>query len=362
MIEQAFRIGSFANIPVRIHWTFLLLIVYIIGSGLYDKSSWSGILFLIGFTLCMFFCVVLHEFGHALTAKKFGIRTADIILLPIGGVARLQNLPDKPRQELWIAIMGPVVNLLIAIILFVVLYAIHGNAMIHLFSGEIPLNMNVSEFMSLLLQANLLLMIFNLIPAFPMDGGRVLRAFIAIYSNRLVATRWASRIGQALCILFIIYGFYSEAWTLIFIGIFIFLGASQEYSMVKQEFLYKDKFIKDFYYKIQHYFPEYALIKDIRDEFRMLGQKHIPVLDIEGRISGIISLPFIQLNYEKVKNLQIKEIMFAQLISLPQSSTLLDTVKYFDSGIPAVFVTDGFQIIGMLDADCIKINLSQSVS
>ncbi|NOT37881.1 MAG: site-2 protease family protein, partial [Saprospiraceae bacterium] len=250
MIEQAFRIGSFANIPVRIHWSFFLLIFYIIGSGLYDKMDWPSIILLVAFTLCLFICVVLHEFGHALTAKKFGVKTADIILLPIGGVARLMNLPQKPSHELWIAIMGPVVNLIIAAIIFVGLFITYGAEMIHLFVVELSPRLSVGEFFAMLLQANILLMVFNLVPAFPMDGGRVLRALLAMKTSRLSATLWASRIGQLASIGFVIVGFYFEAWTLMLIGVFIFFGASQEYQFVKRDTKYKDKFIKDYYRRL----------------------------------------------------------------------------------------------------------------
>lgn len=357
MIEQAFRIGSFANIPVRIHWTFLLLIAYVVGTGLYEKLDWTGIGMLVAFTLCMFVCVVLHEFGHALTAKRFGVKTADIILLPIGGVARLVNLPDKPKHELWIAIMGPVVNLIIAIIIFITLYIMHGSDLVYLVQQELDLHMNLSQFLILILQANIILMIFNLIPAFPMDGGRVLRAFIAMYSNRLIATKWASRIGQICCIIFIIVGIFTNAWTLAFIGVFIFLGASQEYNQVQHEFKYKNKIIKDYYRKINQYFPEYSIVKEVKDELRLSGLKHFPVVDLQGRISGFISLSNIYKNYDKVMNNTLREIMNPHVIVLQETSTVLQAISYLESGLPAVLVSDGYQIIGILDKDCINNNI-----
>lgn len=357
MIEQAFRIGSFANIPVRIHWTFLLLILYIIGTGLYDKVEWSGILMLVGFTLCLFICVVLHEFGHALTAKKFGVKTADIILLPIGGVARLMNLPDKPAHELWIAIMGPVVNLVIASLIFIGLYIGYGSGMKDLFLIEFNPYMNVGESFAYLLEANVILMVFNMVPAFPMDGGRVLRALLSMKTSRLVATKWASRIGQAACVIFIILGFLLKTWTLVLIGAFIFFGASQEYQHVKREFKYKNKLLKDYFRRITLHVPEYTFLREIIDEIRLSGVRQVPVVNLQGQISGTLSAQILIQNADQLKDKTAKEIMNTEVIYLSSSTDILQALYYLESGVPAVYLTENSNVIGIIDLECIKVGI-----
>jgi Zn-dependent protease/CBS domain-containing protein len=221
-VKWSYRVATIAGIQVRIHLTFLLLLafygwIYYIDGG--PQAAIDGVVF----TLLIFLCVLLHEFGHALAARTFGIRTPDITLLPIGGVARLERMPANPRQEFVIAIAGPAVNVLIAIAIFVVI------------GGVVP----VREFglvdtasgtlLNKLLVVNILLVGFNLIPAFPMDGGRVLRALLATQMRYSAATRLAARIGQVIAVLFGLASLTSWGGPILgFIAIFVFLGAQQE--------------------------------------------------------------------------------------------------------------------------------------
>src|SRR6266508_2328041 len=179
------KLGRFAGIDVYIHATFLLLIGWVGYSYWQQSQQWSEVLKGILFILALFLCVVLHEYGHALTARKYGIRTRDITLYPIGGVARLERMPDKPIEELWVALMGPAVNLVIAAVLFTILYL----------SGSRPpmtdLTITSGSFPARLMTVNISLVLFNLIPAFPMDGGRVLRALLAMRLEYVRATQVA---------------------------------------------------------------------------------------------------------------------------------------------------------------------------
>jgi len=218
-MQWSYRIARVSGIDVRIHITFLLLPAYFAfvqwreaGPG----AAAQAVLFI----LLLFCCVLLHEFGHALAGRRYGIRTPDITLLPIGGVARMLAIPDKPVQELVIAVAGPAVNVAIAAILAPVLYFTGG-----LFSGP------ATEFRQLLhnlLLVNLGLVIFNLIPAFPMDGGRILRSILAMWRPWTSATRIAARTGQVLAVLFALAAIWQENLILILISIFVFGGARQE--------------------------------------------------------------------------------------------------------------------------------------
>ena len=220
------KLGTFAGIDVFVHATFLLLIGWIGYSYWLQYGTIAKVVEGILFILVLFLCVVLHEYGHALTARRYGIKTRDITLYPIGGVARLERLPDKPIEELWVALMGPAVNVVIAAILFVYL---------SITRGMVPmtdLTVASGSFVARVMAVNITLVLFNLIPAFPMDGGRVLRALLAMRMDYVRATQIAANIGQGLAFLFGLAGLFGNPF-LLFIAFFVWIGASQEASMVQ---------------------------------------------------------------------------------------------------------------------------------
>src|SRR5215208_1533328 len=189
-MKWQWKLGTLAGIDVFVHATFLLLIGWVGYSYWLEHGTLAKVAEGILFILALFLCVVLHEYGHALTARKYGIKTRDITLYPIGGVARLERMPEKPIEELWVALMGPAVNLVIAAVLFAYLY---------ISGGLVPMNelaVTSGSFLARLMTVNISLVLFNLIPAFPMDGGRVLRALLAMRMEYVRATQIAANIGQ----------------------------------------------------------------------------------------------------------------------------------------------------------------------
>ncbi len=225
-------VGRYFGIPVFFHWTFglsLLLIAYVWTSE--QLSLTEGLVFTL-FFMSIFLCIVLHEYGHALAARRFGIDTKDILLTPIGGVARLEGMPEEPKGELIIALAGPAVNLVIASLIFVASKAI----------GITSLNPDVDDIMSLIghplgfmyciFWMNIFLLGFNLIPAFPMDGGRVLRALLSYKLDRVKATFVAHLVGRAFAIGFIIFAAFNKLPGIFGIGIFIYIMAGREYQYV----------------------------------------------------------------------------------------------------------------------------------
>ena len=225
-MKWSWKLGAFAGIPVYIHATFLLILGWVALSSWLQLGTAAGVLGGLAFILALFASVVLHEFGHALTARRYGIKTSDITLYPIGGVARLTHMPDKPIQELWVALAGPAVNLVIAGLLFVGL---------SLTTGILPLadlTPVSGSFFERLMIVNLVLVGFNMLPAFPMDGGRVLRALLAMRMEYTRATQTAANIGQGMAILFGFLGLFSNPF-LLFIAFFVWIGASQENRMVQ---------------------------------------------------------------------------------------------------------------------------------
>jgi Zn-dependent protease len=208
------------------HATFLILIFWVALSHWQERHSLEATLEGVAFILALFACVLLHELGHALTAKKYGIRTRDITLLPIGGVARLERMPDDPKQELWVALAGPAVNVVIAAALFVWLQLTHSLQPLS------TLTVSGGSFFVRLMVVNLFLVLFNMIPAFPMDGGRVLRALLATRMDYVHATQIAAHLGQGIAFLFGFIGFFTNP-VLLFIAFFVWIGAAQEASMTQ---------------------------------------------------------------------------------------------------------------------------------
>lgn len=219
---NSWHLGRYAGIEVRIHWTFLLLPIWVYYSSVAAGSGAAAATVAVAFVLAVFVCVVLHEYGHALTARRFGIETLDITLLPIGGVARLERMPHNPWQELAIAVAGPAVNVVIAAILFVSLPILVGSALL----PRVPAN-----FLANLAWVNVLLVVFNMIPAFPMDGGRVLRALLAFAMPYRSATRVAVGVGRVAAIGLGVVGWMTGNWMMILIAGFVFLAGGAEMAM-----------------------------------------------------------------------------------------------------------------------------------
>jgi Zn-dependent protease/predicted transcriptional regulator len=227
-MKWSLKLGKLLGIDVYVHFTFLLLLAFL---GFYYWRATHNVdaaLRGVAFIVALFGCVVLHELGHALMARRYGIKTRDITLLPIGGVARLEKMPEKPMQELWVALAGPAVNVVIAAVLFIGLAATGG------FAPAEELSVTGGSFWQRLMALNLFLVAFNLLPAFPMDGGRVLRALLAMRLGRRRATTVAANVGQVMAILFGVFGFFYNPF-LIFIGIFVYLGAQAEAGMVEMQ-------------------------------------------------------------------------------------------------------------------------------
>lgn len=227
-MKWSLKFGKLFGIDVYLHFTFLLLLAFL---GFYYWNSTENIeaaLQGIAFIVALFGCILLHELGHALMARRYGIKTRDITLLPIGGIARLEKMPEKPMDEFWVTLAGPAVNAVIAVVLLV------GLAASGSFASMGELSATDGSFWQRLMVLNLIIVVFNLLPAFPMDGGRILRALLALRLGRRRATAIAANVGQIMAIFFGILGFYYNPF-LIFIAIFVYLGAQAEAGMVEMQ-------------------------------------------------------------------------------------------------------------------------------
>ncbi|MCX7826685.1 MAG: site-2 protease family protein [Verrucomicrobiae bacterium] len=227
-MKWSFKLGRILGIDVYIHFTFLLLLGFLgLAHWMAGRSigaAATGVMFF----LLLFGCVLLHEYGHALTARRYGIRTRDITLLPIGGVARLERMPDNPAHELWVALAGPAVNVAIAALLFGWL------TLTGTWEPLSSLSATQGNLLERLLAVNVLLVLFNLLPAFPMDGGRVLRSLLALRLDYVRATRIAATVGQGMAVLFGFIGLFGNPM-LLFIALFVWIGAAQEASAAEMK-------------------------------------------------------------------------------------------------------------------------------
>lgn len=239
-MRGAFKLGNLMGIGIYIHWTFAILIAFIIFSNYQSGHNAVQIVWAVLFILSIFATVFLHELGHALAAKRYHIKTKDITMLPIGGLARLEKMPEKPSEELVVAIAGPAVNIALALITGLFVTLPNTNDLL----AELSNGVNAGNFFLNFLVVNVWLALFNLIPAFPMDGGRVLRALLSMKFDRSIATNIAARIGQLLAIGFVLLGFYGNPM-LIFIGFFIFLGAQAEAQFVQTKSTLMGYVLKD---------------------------------------------------------------------------------------------------------------------
>ncbi len=264
-MKGTLKIARMFGIPVFVHWSFSLLFLYIAYTGFVENHSLEYISTMSLYIICTFGCVLLHEFGHVLSARYFGIGTKDVIILPIGGLARLNKIPEKPVQELIVAVAGPFVNVVLCVLFVSVLVFFYGAEMefSELFLDNPPHDLlfeinKSANFVLLMAKANFVLMLFNLIPAFPMDGGRVFRALMSMQFSRTRATLIASVLGQICAIGFLLYAVMpllkdvfspdswlekylsrKENWTfqpvLAFVSFFIFNAARNEYKYVRMD-------------------------------------------------------------------------------------------------------------------------------
>jgi Zn-dependent protease/CBS domain-containing protein len=339
----SFKLGTFAGTEVRVHITFALLLLWIwfahyqVGG---QAAAWEGVAFI----LAVFACVVLHEFGHVLAARRYGIKTPDITLLPIGGLARLERMPDEPRQEFVIAIAGPLVNVAIAAIIYLALGYSVGVEQI----GQIEDPR--ADFFARLAGINVFLVLFNLIPAFPMDGGRVLRAVLAIWLPWSRATQIAATIGQGLAFVFGFVGlFYNPL--LIFIAIFVYLAAAAEAQNaqlreVASSVLAGDVMVTNFA-RLQRS----ANIDEAIEMLLATTQHEFPVVDPEGRFEGLITRDdIIRALRESGPGTAVVSVMRKDIPKSHPRKNLQDSLRMMqDAGVPAVaIVDDSGRLVGLM--------------
>jgi Zn-dependent protease/CBS domain-containing protein len=339
-------IGRVAGTEVKVHLTFFILVAFWAMAG-YQQGGPSGALLAALSLLALFACVLLHEFGHILMARRFGVRTPDVILLPIGGVARLERIPDEPRQELLIALAGPAVTLAIVVLLYIVLAV----------AGPEPSLWGLQPagpFLDNLMRVNLYLLLFNLFPAFPMDGGRVLRALLASRLGFVAGTRIAARLGQASAVLAGFYGLTAGMPILLLISLFVFLGAGAEAAAVETRAAGAGLNVAQMMVTDFRSIPIHASLAHAVELLLSSEQREFPVVDNNGRVEGILTRDHIIKGLsQRGKDSTVGEVMAAQAPLVAPTLGFQEALERLRaSGLPALPVVDSTgRLVGLLTMD-----------
>jgi stage IV sporulation protein FB len=347
-MSWSINIGSVAGTVIKVHVTFLLLLAWIFGVEYISGGPQEALNSLL-FIVLLFLCVLLHEFGHILTARRFGVRTPDVILLPIGGVARLERIPENPREEFLIAIAGPAVNVAIALLLIVV-----GGANLsadHLHAVE---SANVSM-IDRLAAVNLFLALFNLIPAFPMDGGRVLRALLATHFGYVRATEIAAQIGQWVAFALGFLGLFGNP-LLIFIAIFVYLAASAEAHLVATRAMSQGVPVAAaMMTQFATLTPDEHVDTAVQTLMRT-SQSEFPVVDGVGRPLGVLGRgDLIRALRQRGPNVPVGDVMTAGIPTLNKNHCLDEAFRLLqEKSAPAVGIIDGNgRLVGLVTSETI---------
>ena len=342
-MKWSLEVGRVREVRIKIHVTFWIIVAWFAVSGWRDGGGLSGLAGEVLFVLALFGCIVLHELGHAVAAARYGIRTRDITLLPIGGVARLERMPREPRQELVVALAGPAVNVILAGVLATLSMTFHPEVLAGTAEGLVRGPLAVR-----LMVVNVALVVFNLLPAFPMDGGRVLRALLAMRMSYAAATQAAASVGQAAALLFAFLGLIAGNPFLLLIALFVWIGAAGEAEMVKLKDALSGVPVED------AMMTDFEILRtddplDRAVELILAGsQKEFPVLAGD-RLVGILTPPAVISALAARRTATVREVMDSEVRTAGPSEMLESVLERFgpraDRAVPVL--SEGL-LVGLL--------------
>jgi stage IV sporulation protein FB len=320
-MRWSFTIAKVAGIQIKVHITFLLLLAWV-GTGYYTQGGREAASVGLLFLLLLFASVLVHELGHAFAARRFGIQTPDITLLPIGGVARVARMPDDPKQEFLIALAGPATSLLLALVLYLAHYLAIGPV-----SAQELQPSNTQPLLARLLVANVGLALFNLLPAFPLDGGRMLRALLAMRMSYVKATTIAARLGQGLAFLLGFAGLFGNSM-LLFIALFVYLGATQEAAATQMKDVSDRLPLSAALVTEFHTLEPDATLGDAADVLLRTHQHDFPVVDPGGRLQGILIRDDLVAGLKRSgPGTPVVTAMRTDLIAVPRNTSLTEAFR-----------------------------------
>jgi Zn-dependent protease/CBS domain-containing protein len=346
-MRWSLNIGTIAGTAVRVHITFLLFLGWIFAANYASggpDAAWTGLLFMV----LLFACVLAHEFGHIFTARAFGVATPDVTLLPIGGVARLERIPEEPREEFLIAIAGPAVNVVIA-------FALVALAGAHLDLGALSVESARISMVDRLANVNLFLAVFNMIPAFPMDGGRVLRALLASRMGYTHATEVAAAIGQGVAF---VLGFIGLFWNplLIFIAIFVYLAAASEAHLVAMRAMSRGVPVTNAMMTQFAKLTPQAHVDEAVQTLLRTSQSEFPVVDGADKPVGLLGRgDLIRALKQFGPDARVADVMSTKVPTIGHRRCLEEAFRLLqEKGAPAVAVVDGEgRLVGLVTSETV---------
>ena len=335
-------LGSIGGTAIRIHVTFLLFLVWL-GAIYYREggasAAWQGTALIV----LIFLCVLLHELGHVFAARRYGIKTRDVTLWPFGGIASMEQMPEKPGHELIVALAGPAVNVVIAAGLLLWLGPrLNPETLTEIENPAVSLAAKLAG-------ANIMLVLFNLIPAFPMDGGRVLRALLAMWMGNARATELAAAIGQGFAVLFAVLGIFYNPM-LIIIAVFIFLAASAETAQAQLRAVAQGTLVSDAMITKFQALGTSATVNDAADALIRTTQTEFPIVDGAGRLRGVLTRDaMIKALKERGPDTPVLEVMQADIPTVTARSKLETALRSLMAKRPVIGVTDAEnRLVGLL--------------
>ncbi len=350
-MKGSHHITTISGIPLKIHWSFGLLLLWVVyqdsKQGFDPVSVVSAIIIVLSF----FVCVILHEFGHAFAARRFGVKTFDIIMTPIGGIARLERMPEGKGQEFWVAIAGPFVNFMIAGIIWLGFLVFAGEVWPDFSGVSWTLASPPRGYFIIIMGANLGLGIFNLIPAFPMDGGRILRSLLSLRMDRSRATKIASYAGQAIAIAMFGWGLYTSQPIMTLIGVFIFFAARQENMMLQRQTLMTKMKASELMDPVEHNFFAGQMMSAAKEIAKSLKGESFIVWSRPGIPAGYITRDSLDMNKKEGLETSLTIDAFvipSPAVVSPETSVgqLFSFMQYHK--IPVALVAENNHYIGVI--------------
>jgi Zn-dependent protease/predicted transcriptional regulator len=344
-MKWSYKIARLLGIEVYIHATFLLLLAFISITTAVAGGGWPAVTANLLFVFALFGCVLLHEYGHALMARRYGIGTKDITLLPIGGLARLERMPDRPSQELAVALAGPAVNVVIAALLAAWLF-LNGS-----FSSMESVASLESSFAGRLFGVNLFLVAFNLLPAFPMDGGRVLRSLLAMRMDHARSTRIAAAIGQGMAVIFGFAGLFGNPMLLL-IALFVWIGAGEEAAAAEMKSSFRGVPVREAMVRNFQTIDSRTTLGEVADHVLAGLQQDFPVLEGD-RVVGLLDRQELFRGLSEHGSFSpVSSVMRREFTTVAARAPLAEALSEMKSehGLP-LLVTEHGTLVGLLSTE-----------
>lgn len=361
----AFKIATVRGVDIKVHWSFALILLY--GAWIFGeiaarnsagdaRALVAGGLYGVLIMLVLFFFVVLHELGHSIAAQHYKIPVTDITLLPLGGVARIERMPENPRQEFIIAIAGPAVNFALTLILAPLLAVALGLEMMDgaAFSLD-PSRLSVTGFLSYMVVANVFLALFNLLPAFPMDGGRIFRALLAMATDYQKATQAAVVVGRGLAVLLGLWGFVSGNFLLLLIAVFIYVGAGQEGNEVMVRNALRGVCVREAYNKRALALGAGQRVSEVVDLMLTSYQTDFAVM-VGSQLVGVVTRDRVVAALRAAQgDVPVSEIMTREVLRVPPDISLYEVRRQMaERGTRVAAVFDGPIYLGLVSLEDIS--------